>query len=277
MSFDPTVFKANQKAAWESVADAWHNGIARSLALVAEDVAHDAHIPTGSHVLDLATGDGVVAFAAYKRGAGSVIASDLASTFAPIIEEHAEKIDAVGNITFATVDMEDIPYAEHIFDAVTCQFGLMFVPHRAKAFSEIHRVLKHEGSFTAAVWSAMEKNEHFAEYFMMLSSFMPKPPEGTPTMFGCGIPGLMKAEVEAAGFVNYTEKEKEMVFRSTDLDEAWESWSNVGPFRYALANMPEEKQADVEAAVRQYLKAHQTPSGTVEVPAKYILFRAVKP
>jgi hypothetical protein len=37
-------------------------------------------------------------------------------------------------------DAAALPFADASFDAVVCQFGLMFFPDKPKSFSEVHRV-----------------------------------------------------------------------------------------------------------------------------------------
>ena len=46
-----------------------------------------------------------------------------------------------------------------MFDAVVCQFGVMFFPDMAKAFSETHRVLRPGGRFVFNVWDRIEAND----------------------------------------------------------------------------------------------------------------------
>ena len=46
-----------------------------------------------------------------------------------------------------------------MFDAVVCQFGIMFVPDKALAVREAYRVLKRDGVFVFNVWDAMKYNK----------------------------------------------------------------------------------------------------------------------
>jgi len=52
-----------------------------------------------------------------------------------------------------------LPFPDESFDAVVCQFGVMFFPDKAKAFSEARRVLRPGGAFLFSVWDRMERNE----------------------------------------------------------------------------------------------------------------------
>jgi SAM-dependent methyltransferase len=69
-----------------------------------------------------------------------------------------EKILAF-NIFWDVVDISNIPCEDEQFDLVVCQFGLMFVPDKLKALSEIRRVLKKDGQFLFSVWGNINDND----------------------------------------------------------------------------------------------------------------------
>jgi ubiquinone/menaquinone biosynthesis C-methylase UbiE len=49
------------------------------------------------------------------------------------------------------------PFREGTFDAVLCQFGVMFFPEKSKAFSEARRVLRPGGVFIFNVWIGLRR------------------------------------------------------------------------------------------------------------------------
>jgi SAM-dependent methyltransferase len=52
-----------------------------------------------------------------------------------------------------------LPFDDGAFDAVVCQFGVMFFPDKAKAFAEARRVLRPGGVFLFNAWDRIEENE----------------------------------------------------------------------------------------------------------------------
>ena len=52
-----------------------------------------------------------------------------------------------------------LPFEDGAFDAVVCQFGVMFFPDKAKAFAEARRVLRSGGLLMFNVWDRIEENE----------------------------------------------------------------------------------------------------------------------
>lgn len=55
------------------------------------------------------------------------------------------------NVRYEQADAVDLPYTDGAFDAVLCQFGLMFVQDRAAALCEARRVLKPGGMLAADI------------------------------------------------------------------------------------------------------------------------------
>lgn len=62
------------------------------------------------------------------------------------------------DIVWKVADMQQLPFADSHFDLVVCQFGVMFVPDKRAAFSEVFRVLKKGGIFLFNTWNKLEQN-----------------------------------------------------------------------------------------------------------------------
>ncbi len=103
------------------------------------------HLPLRPHlqILDLATGTGDQLIALFKAGASIHRAVGL---------DIAEEMLAIGRkkttsypIELQLGNAEQIPFQDHLFDAVTISFGIRNVEDPAKALREMHRVLKPTG------------------------------------------------------------------------------------------------------------------------------------
>jgi ubiquinone/menaquinone biosynthesis C-methylase UbiE len=55
-------------------------------------------------------------------------------------------------------DATSLPLGDKTFEAVICQFGVMFFPDKRAAFREAHRVLAPGGLFLFNVWDALDRN-----------------------------------------------------------------------------------------------------------------------
>lgn len=110
-------------------------------------VAH-ARISEGQTIVDLGSGAGMDAFVARSIVGphGKVIGIDMT----PVMIEKAQKLAKelqFDNVKFRLGDIEAIPMAANEADVVVSNCVLNLVPDKAKAFAEIHRILKPTGHF----------------------------------------------------------------------------------------------------------------------------------
>src|SRR5438132_1761728 len=107
-------------------------------------------------ILEIACGTGQVTRLLRERFPDAkIIATDLN----PGMLELAKKIvKPEDKIEWLAADAQELPFGENTFDAVICQFGLMFVPNKQKAVNEAYRVLKPDARFIFNTWDRIEKN-----------------------------------------------------------------------------------------------------------------------
>ena len=120
-------------------------------------VADDAAIARGDHVLDVACGTGVLAREAAKRvgAAGSVTGLDLNEGMLMVAKRILPDVD------WHQGDAADLPFADHRFDVVVSQFALMYFPDPVAALREMWRVLKPGGRLAVASWASFERAEGY--------------------------------------------------------------------------------------------------------------------
>ena len=83
-----------------------------------------------ARVLEIAAGTGVVtrALAAQLPESASIVATDLN----PGMLETAAHVGTTRPVQWRQADAMQLPFADGEFDAVVCQFGVMFFPNRAR-------------------------------------------------------------------------------------------------------------------------------------------------
>lgn len=113
-----------------------------------------------SQVLEIACGTGVVtrAMAAALDASTDIVATDVS----PGMLDHAASTCPAPNVTWQAADALALPFADGSFDAVVCQFSVMFFTDKAQAYAEVLRVLKPGGRFLFNVWDSIEHNEFSA-------------------------------------------------------------------------------------------------------------------
>lgn len=127
-----------------------------------------------SRVLEIAAGTGVVtrALASALPESASIVATDLNQAM-------LDQACAVGTkrpVEWRQADAMQLPFPDGTFDAVVCQFGVMFFPEKAKAFAEARRMLRPGGVFIFNAWDRIEENEFADTVTTALASVFPKDP-----------------------------------------------------------------------------------------------------
>ncbi|MDP3938169.1 MAG: methyltransferase domain-containing protein [Deltaproteobacteria bacterium] len=125
-------------------------------------------------VVEVAAGTGVVtrALASILPERVSIVATDLNS---PMLDQ-ASALGTKRPVEWGRADAMQLPFQDGTFDAVVCQFGIMFVPEKAKALSEAHRVLRPGGVFMFNVWDRIKENEFADTVTTALESLFPEDP-----------------------------------------------------------------------------------------------------
>ena len=99
-----------------------------------------------------------------------MVASDLSK----LMLEHArEKLGVRKGIEWREADALKLPFADGIFGAVVCGFGIMFMPDRAAALKEARRVLVKGGVLLFNVWDRFETNPASVANAQVLESLFP--------------------------------------------------------------------------------------------------------
>lgn len=144
-------------------------GMLEHLAPVRDAVLDHAGIRLGDSVLDVGTGDGLIAFAAAERvGAeGTVIMSDVS----PALLEHSaalsRELPTAAQFRFVQAQAEDLSLiGTESVDIVTTRSVLIYVADKQAAFNEFHRVLVAGGrvSLYEPVNSLMRGPGHLSSY-----------------------------------------------------------------------------------------------------------------
>ena len=151
-------------------------------------------------VLEIAAGTGVVT-RALASGLGqnaSIFATDLNQAML----DHASGRGTSRAVEWRQADAMHLPFRDAEFDAVACQFGVMFFPDKAKAFSEARRVLKPGGVFIFNVWDRISENEFADVVTTALESMFPKDPPRflARTPHGYNDPSAIKRDLASGGF-----------------------------------------------------------------------------
>jgi ubiquinone/menaquinone biosynthesis C-methylase UbiE len=160
--------------------------------------------PAGpSAVLETAAGSGVVAraLAPLLKADARYVVSDLNQ---PMLDRAARRQGADGRIEWLRADALALPFEDESFDAVCCQFGMMFFPDRVAGYREARRVLRDGGRFVFSVWDRLAENHLAASVNATVARLYPENPshfmERTP--HGYHDTARIAEDLRAAGFAD---------------------------------------------------------------------------
>jgi ubiquinone/menaquinone biosynthesis C-methylase UbiE len=161
-----------------------------------------ARLATLKHgrLLETAAGTGVVTRALHSTLPPdvSIVATDLNQ---PMLDYASSQLSSE-RVTWQQADAQRLPFADDMFDAVVCQFGVMFFPDKTQAFAEAFRVLKPGGRYLFSVWDSIEANEFADAVVKAVAALFPQ----DPPMFLARTPHghydteAMEAQLRTVGF-----------------------------------------------------------------------------
>ncbi|MBT3989719.1 MAG: class I SAM-dependent methyltransferase [Rhodospirillaceae bacterium] len=163
-----------------------------------------ADIGEGKKCLDLASGAGepAISIALAVGEAGSVVATDASAEMLEGARERAANM-GIKNISFENTVMEDLPFEDNTFDAVTCRFGLMHASDPLTGLKEANRVLKSGGKAAFMVHGPADKNNQWTSMHKCVQSFLEVDDQARfHKHYRFSADGELIAMLQEAGFTN---------------------------------------------------------------------------
>lgn len=223
----------------------------------ASRVADAAQISPGQHILDVACGTGVLAREVAERvgESGSVAGLDLNEGMLAVAKHKAPKIE------WRQGRAETLPFDSNSFDAVVCQFGLMFFENRCAAIEEMVRVLRHGGHLAVAVWDSLENTPGYAAITGLLERlFGDEVADAMQAPFVLGDIQILQSLFADAGVADVQIATREGTARFPSIS----SWIYTDVRGWTLADTIDDAQyqlllQEAEKELQQFV----TPEGTV--------------
>lgn len=168
----------------------------------ATDLAGRLELSAGpaARVLELAAGTGILTRRLRERmPAGAIlVATDLNP---PMLEVARANLGATSGVEWRQADATALPFPPETFDAVACQFGLMFFPDKPRAAREAARVSRRGAQLLLNVWDSLEHDPIGRIADETIAGFFPSdPPDFYKIPFGYHDKGVIRALLEGAGW-----------------------------------------------------------------------------
>jgi SAM-dependent methyltransferase len=166
----------------------------------ARDLAKRLSARPLTRVLEVAAGTGVV-----TRALDATLPNHVAITATDLNQPMLDQAATVGTkraVQWQQADAMQLPFQDGTFDAVVCQFGVMFFPDRPRTYAEARRVLRPGGLFIFNVWDRIEENEFADAVTKALERMFPADPPRflARTPHGYHDPRIIAHELVHGGF-----------------------------------------------------------------------------
>jgi ubiquinone/menaquinone biosynthesis C-methylase UbiE len=221
----------------------------------ADDLVARLPVTSGMRVLETACGTGILTERLVRRlaGRGTVVATDLNE---PMIAHAQRRFPAAPHLEWRQADATKLPFQDASFDAVICQFGLMFFPDKAAGIREAYRVLKPGGRYLLNTWDALEHNPVARITHETIASFFPsEPPQFYTVPFSLHDKARVCAWLEAAGFHHIETHSAPGTGISPSAAEAVIGLIEGNPVYTAIMDRRPEALTEIKAALIKNLTA----------------------
>lgn len=229
----------------------------------AMDMAQRVAALSPSSLLETAAGSGAVTrvLAPLLPADARYVVSDLNQA---MLDHAAARQGPDARIEWRQADALALPFEDHRFDAVCCQFGAMFFSDPVAGYSEARRVLKPGGRFLFSVWDRIEQNDFAQAVHEAVASVFPD----DPPMFFVRTPhghhdtARIRDDLTRAGFSDIAIQTLEKQSRAPSAREAATAFCQGTPMR----NEIEARDASLmDAATERAAQAIAQRHGAGEV------------
>lgn len=233
-------------------------------------------IPSDGKILEVACGTGISTYHLRQALPSSVHIT--ATDLNPAMLNFAKsKPSPLPNVTFQVADALSMSFDDHSFDAVICQFGIMFFPDKNKGLAEMTRTLKPGGVLAFNVWDSLEQNKSAAIAHQTIASFFESdPPQFMATPFGFYDVDHIKDLISQAGLEDITSHTVTEIIEVLDAAHIAKGFVEGNPGVLEI-----NERATVEASVVTQATADALEkaygSSPLEITFQEIVFTATKP
>jgi len=275
--FDPRAYKKRIIVTWNEFASKYHSDWASKDIgpfKSTSKVVKISRIKSGDTVLDLACGTGVVTkkISSKVGTSGRVVGIDISP--GPI--EIAKKWNMKKNVKFVIIDVEKMKF-EGEFDAVTCQYGLMFFPNVQLVLRKVRKFLKKGGIITVAVHGSKKTAPYFSCISSAVLKFIPDfLPVGTPTVHRFGTKELLRTEFKKAGFKKISVYEFNFEYKLGTFEDYWRDYFTnlTTPLKEKFKSL-DSRQFVAMKKMAEKNTGRFTKNGKIIFPWKVLILTAV--
>jgi len=237
------------------------------------DLAERLHLAADDTLLETAAGTGVLTRQLMQQmpSGTKIVTTDFNPAMLAVAQASLPPAD---NVSYQQANGVELPFDEQSFDAVVCQYGVMFFPDIEQGYREAHRVLKDGGEFLFNVWDKLDHNEiPRTVHEVALGLDADSPPDFLATPWSYNDIDLITTQLKHAGF---SEIDVTVLPKECTAPAARNAALALGAGSPLAAQLEERGLADV--AIDRFTAALEGRFGTgpIAAPMQAIVFHARK-
>jgi SAM-dependent methyltransferase len=267
MALDAAAFTAFERAAHDRIASPYAEHFAPLTTLALKPLLDAAQIVSGQRVLDVATGPGVAAEAAHRRGA-VVVGLDVSPGMLALARRANPGID------FYLGEATALPFPDESFDAVLCNFGLGHFPEPEAALAECVRVLTPGGTLAFSWWDQPARQRVQGLFREVITEMALPPPPGLPQghdTLRFSNPEAFAMLLQNAGLGDVAVIAHHTTYLMPDVETLWQAgMGGMAVTAGAIAAQDSATQARARDALCRRAGAYVSPQG-LEIPIAYLI------
>jgi ubiquinone/menaquinone biosynthesis C-methylase UbiE len=224
-----------------------------------------------ARILETACGTGIVTYAMHDASPESeIVATDISQAML----DFATAKRPESGIVWKQADAGALPFEDASFETLVCQFGIMFVPDKDRAYAEARRVLRPGGAFLFSVWDSFDNNPLPRTSAAAIASLFPSDP---PTFmqrvpYGYYDTNAIERALRRGGFARVTSETRSVRIRATGHEQAMGSCQG-GPLRNEIESRDPDGLARATEAVTRAVE-EKFGSGEFETTNQAIIITA---
>ncbi len=264
--------KQSMRNAW-NLPGAGYLEMAETLRPAVERLIDAAGIAPGMRVLDAATGTGIAAIEAARRGA-CVTGVDFAGELVAVAREQAAAAGQPG-IRFEVADIEDLPFADGSFDVVMSSFGSIFAPRHDAVAWQLCRVLRPGGRLAFTAWL---REEPSCRLLTLTAPYTPPPPPDSFSIFDWSDPGHVRA-ILGPYVEDIALAEDDVPWVAPSPSDACDFLFQraLGPTMFVFQRLDLPQKLELHSDAIALLSECMEPDGSVRLSRPYVIVTARRP
>jgi ubiquinone/menaquinone biosynthesis C-methylase UbiE len=237
-----------------------------------DDLIRSAACRDGDRVLDVACGTGIVAnrIGLASGKLCSITGIDLNEGMLSVARRNTQIEWCQGSAT-------DMPFDPESFEVVLCQQGLQFFPDRARAMSEMARVLSPGGRLALNVWGALDRQPFHAAVIAGVGKFLGAEAEAAFDLaFSLNTADELRHLARDAGLNDIRVRFEHRTLRYPVPAGLAAIWPMTTPVTTQFAGLPDDDRKAFVAYVVDRLAGYVDDAG-LAVPVENHFLTALKP